>query len=300
MEEALRKAEILTEALHWIKEYRNRKVVIKYGGKAIMADDELKKSVISDIVAMKLVGINPIVVHGGGSEISRYMKKVGKEPKFVDGLRITDKETLEIVKKVLVEKINREIVDVINQHGAVARQGGLGCGLSGDEGLILAEEKKYRVDLGFVGQVKRVESSILKRIINEGLIPVISPLGLGPDSKTYNINADQVAGEIAAALHQIDPDNVDIILLTDVDGLYEDFENKDSLLSELSLDQCQEMVRANRVLAGMLPKVKGCITALQGGVPYAHILNGARKHALLVEMFTDKGIGTMITENPVP
>lgn len=296
MKEALKKAEILTEALHWIREYRGKKVVIKYGGNAIMVNEDLKASVISDIVAMKLVGINPVVVHGGGPEISKYMQKVGKKPEFVNGLRVTDEETMDIVRQVLVEKINKEIVHTIKGHGAVKCQEGLGCSISGDEGLILAEPKKHRVDLGFVGEVKSVDSSMLEKVIDEGLVPVVSPVGLGPDSKTYNINADQVAGEIAAALNKTDPGNVNIIFLTDVDGLYEDFEDKGSLISELNFDECEQMVQENKISEGMLPKVKGCMTALESGVPYAHILNGARKHALLVEMFTDKGIGTMIVQ----
>ena len=295
MKEALEKAEILTEALHWIKEYRGKKVVVKYGGKAIMTDDRLKASVISDIVAMKLVGIDPVVVHGGGPEISKYMKKAGKEPKFVDGLRVTDEETIKIVKEVLVEKINREIVNSMNEHKAVGRKEEIGIGLSGDQGLILAEAKEHHVDLGFVGSVRKVEGSILERITDKGLVPVISPLGLGPGGRTYNINADQVAGEIAAALNEQEPGNVNIVFLTDVDGLYKNFEDKGSLVSRLGLEECYKMIRANRISEGMLPKAKGCMTALEGGVPYAHILNGARKHALLVEMFTDKGIGTMIT-----
>ena len=295
MEEALKKAEILTEALHWIKEYRGKKVVIKYGGKAIMTDEKLKASVISDIVAMKLVGINPVVVHGGGPEISKSMEEAGKKPKFIDGLRVTDKETIKIVREVLFEKVNREIVQAMNQHKAITDEKVIGFSLCGDEGLIFAEAKKYPVDLGFVGQVKKVEISILEKIINQGLIPVISPLGRGTDSQTYNVNADQVAGEIAAALNASDPGNINIIFLTDVDGLYKDFENKDSLISELGLEKSQEMIAANQISEGMLPKVRGGITALEGNVPYAHILNGAKKHALLVEMFTDKGIGTMIT-----
>ena len=294
MKEALRKAEVLTEALHWIKEYRGKKVVVKYGGKAIMANDDLKRSVISDIVAMRLVGINPIVVHGGGPEISKYMKKAGKEPKFVEGLRVTDEETVTIVKEVLVNKINREITDIINEHGVLASQGGLGFALSGDEGLIAAEKKRHQIDLGFVGQVKSINTAVLLELIEKGLIPVVSPLGRGADSKTYNINADQAAGELAAALNKKDPGNVNIVFLTDVDGIYEDFDNKSSLISELRLEECEAMVRENKISEGMLPKAKGCIAALKGGVSYAHILNGAAKHALLVEMFTDKGIGTMI------
>jgi len=294
VKEALKKAEILTEALRWIKEYRGKKVVVKYGGKAITVDEELKKSVISDIVAMKLVGINPVVVHGGGPEISKYMKQVGKEPKFIDGLRITDEETVQIAKKVLFEKINREIVEGIKNHGAANCPDGLGYGISGDEGLIVAQRKEHNFNLGFVGQVDNVKASLLDDAINRGLIPVIAPLGMGPESKTYNINADHVAGEVASALNRIDPGNVNIIFLTDVDGLYKEFEDKSSLISELGLKECRKMVDENKIAEGMLPKVKGCMTALEGGVPYAHILNGARKHALLVEMFTDKGIGTMI------
>ena len=295
MKEALKKAEILTEALHWIREYRGKKVVIKYGGKAIMTDRALKATVISDIVAMRLVGIKPVVVHGGGPEISRSMKESGKKPRFVEGLRVTDEETMKIVKDVLVNTINAEIVGTMNKSGAIAQDSEIARGISGDDGLILGEAKKRPEGLGFVGQVKQVGVKILEETIEKGLIPVVVPLGVGRDGQTYNINADQVAGEIAAAMNAVDPGNVNIVFLTDVDGLYEDFEDKSSLISELGRQKCQEMIADNRISEGMIPKVEGCITALGGGVPYAHILNGARKHALLVEMFTDSGIGTMIT-----
>ncbi len=294
MEKALKKAEILTEALHWIREYRGKKVVIKYGGKAIMTDEKLKATVISDIVAMRLVGVNPVVVHGGGPEISRAMRKAGKKPAFVQGLRVTDKATIKIVKDVLLNTINADIAGSMNGPNVIAGSK-IGCRISGDEGLIRAEAKKQPPGLGFVGRVKNVEVGMLEEIVAEGLIPVIAPLGLGLDGQTYNINADQVAGEVAAALSAAEPGNVNIVFLTDVDGLYQDFENKDSLISELDWETCQKMIEKNQISEGMIPKVKGCITALRGGVPYAHVLNGARKHALLVEMFTDRGIGTMIT-----
>jgi acetylglutamate kinase len=294
MKEALKKAEILTEALHWIREYRGKKVVIKYGGNAITTNTALKATVISDIVAMRLVGINPVVIHGGGPEISRSMKEAGIKPEFVEGLRVTDAETISIVKDVLVNTVNADIVALMNKLNETAQNPQIGYGVSGDEGLILAEAKRSPVGLGYVGQVRRVDVGMLQEIIEKGLIPVVAPLGLGPDGETYNINADQVAGEVAAALSSADPGNVNIVFLTDVDGLYGDFEDKSSLISELDWTKCQKMIDNNQISEGMIPKVKGSITALRGGVPYAHILNGARKHALLVEMFTDTGIGTMI------
>ena len=285
MQAVMEKAQILTEALPYIKEYHGKTVVIKYGG-AAMEREDLKEVVATDIVLMKYVGINPVIVHGGGPEISRHMKALGKEVKFVNGLRVTDKEAIDIVKMVLVGKINKEIVSLINRHGKHS------VGISGDDGnLIMARKKKMDgVDLGYVGDVVKINRKVLDNLINDDFIPVVATIGAGEDGMSYNINADKVAGEIAAALGADK-----IIFLTDVDGLYEDFEDKDSLISELKLADCEHKLAQKQVNQGMLPKAEGCMTALKAGVNRAHILNGTIPHALLLEIFTDKGIGTMIS-----
>ena len=300
MEVALAKTKTLMEALPWIKAHHGRTVVIKYGGNA-MINDDLKESIASDVVLMKYVGINPIVVHGGGPTITEHMKKAGKEAKFVDGLRITDKDTMGLVKEVLVEKVNSEVVGLINEHtvtdgkraSLVPEKDELAMGLSGDDDKLIVVEKfaHDRHDLGFVGTVKEIDNQKLEALIEKGVTPVIASIGVGSDGESYNINADQVAGHVAAAL------NADkIIFLTDVEGLYRDFEDKSSLISELSLRECEKMVAEKHISRGMLPKVKGCITALDGGASQAHILDGTISHALLLEIFTDKGVGTMVTK----
>jgi acetylglutamate kinase len=284
VKDAMYKASILMEALPYIKEHFGKTVVIKYGGNA-MVDDVLKDSIASDVVLMKYVGMNPVVVHGGGPEISKFMKKAGKEVKFVDGLRVTDKETMEIVKMVLVGKINKEIVTLINRHGWQA------AGVSGDDGdLIHARKKTGPVDLGYVGDVEEISPKIVNDLISEDFIPVIASVGIGRDGNSYNINADLVAGEIAAA---IGADK--IIFLTDVAGLYRDFNDKESLISELTEKECRQMVEEKHVESGMLPKLSGCLKALEGEVSRAHILDGTIPHALLLEVFTKEGVGTMIT-----
>ncbi|MEW6189143.1 MAG: acetylglutamate kinase [Actinomycetota bacterium] len=299
MENALAKAKILMEALPYIKEYYGRTIIIKYGGSA-MLDDSLKQSIASDIVLMRYVGMNPVIVHGGGPEISSYMRKLKKEVKFVEGLRVTDKETMDIVKMVLVGKVNKELVSMINRHarlpeegaGGTGGQGRIAVGISGDDaGLIIAQKCTTTTgeDLGFVGEVQKINTEILQNLIRDGFTPVIASVGVGEKGESYNINADSVAAEIAAAL-KADK----IIFLTNVDGLYKDFADKKSLISELSIDECEKLIEGNLIGEGMLPKVKGCIRALRAGVKRAHILNGTIPHALLLEIFTDKGIGTMI------
>jgi len=283
IDNALR-AEVLIHALPYIKEYYGKTVVIKYGGNA-MVDEKLKESVATDIVLMKYVGINPVIIHGGGPEITKIMKKMKKEVKFVKGLRVTDKETMELVKMVLVGKVNKEIVTLINRHGRIA------VGISGDDAELIEAQKFVLpdVDLGFVGEVKKINSEILNGLINDGFTPVVASVGIGSDGQSYNINADLVAAEIASAL------NADkLIFLTDVDGLYKDFTDKSSLISELSLEECNEFLESSKLEEGMLPKVKSCVTALEGDVKKAHILNGTIPHSLLLEIFTDEGIGTMI------
>ena len=282
MHETLGKAAILMESLPWIKRAWGRTVVIKYGG-AAMTDAALKHSVAADIVLMKLVGINPVIVHGGGPEITGYMNRLGMPVEFVDGLRVTSDEAMELVRMVLVGKVNGDIVSAINAHGRLA------VGIAGDDGnLIRACAKDER--LGRVGEIVHVDTTVVENLIDDGFIPVIASVGGGDDGGSYNINADLVAGEVASALGA-----EKVIFLTDVDGLYEDFSDKGSLISALSLEEAESMISDGKLASGMIPKVGACVRALHRGVERAHILNGTIPHALLLEVYTDEGIGTMIT-----
>ncbi len=283
MRDLLNKAETLMEALPWIKQTWGRTVVIKYGG-AAMTDTALRDSVASDIVLMKLVGINPVIVHGGGPEITGYMDRLGLPVEFYQGMRVTTDEAMEVVKMVLVGKVNTELVASINSHGRLA------VGVSGDDGkLIIAKQRDER--LGRVGDVTRVDTTVVDNLIEDGFIPVVATVAAGEDGGSYNINADLVAGELAAALSA---DKV--IFLTDVDGLYRDFADKDSLISRLAPQEAEAMIASDELEGGMVPKVAACMTALAGGVRRAHILNGTVPHALLLEVYTDEGVGTMIAE----
>ena len=286
MKNVHQRAAILMEALPYIKAYHGKTVVIKYGGGA-MTSEELKESISSDIVLMKLVGISPIIVHGGGPEITTMMGRLNIPVEFVDGLRKTSAETMEIVKMVLVGKINKELVSLINRHGRMA------VGLSGDDGnLILAKKKEHEPDLGFVGDIKRINAKILQDLIEDDYVPIITSIGAGEEGESYNINADTVAAEIAAA---IKADKV--IFLTDVEGLYRDFGQEHTLISKLSYEDCRAMIERGELEGGMLPKVLGCMRALESGVSRAHILNGTIPHAMLLEIFTNEGIGTMISKS---
>jgi len=272
----------LVQALPYIRRYYGKTIVVKYGGNA-MLDEELKRIVTKDIVLMHYVGMRPVVVHGGGPEISEMMKRLGKEPSFVEGLRVTDPETMEIVEMVLTGKTNQGIVSLINS------QGGRAVGLSGKDGNLLLAEKAIikGTDLGQVGKIVEINTHIIEVLIREGYIPVVSSVATGPDGVSYNLNADIAAGELAAALGA-----AKLIILTDVTGVYRDFSDKSSLIPELSLSETRELVR--KVDKGMIPKLEACIAAIEGGVDRAHIIDGTIPHALLVEIFTDKGIGTMI------
>jgi acetylglutamate kinase len=282
MEEAIKKAKVLMEALPYIKSFYDKTVVIKYGGSA-MLDDDLKRSVIQDIIFMEYVGMHPIVVHGGGVQISELMKKLGKKPKFIKGMRVTDKETAEIVEMVLDGKINSEIVKLINENGGNA------AGLSGKDGNLIRAKKLLGgkgEDMGYVGEVESINPGIIDVLGKQDFIPVISPIGAGKDGHTYNMNADLVAGEIAAALkaHKL-------VLLTDVKGIYK---GKKTLLSTLKIKDAQKLIKKGVIGKGMIPKVKACITALKAGVAKTHIIDGRIPHSLLLEIYTDKGIGTEI------
>jgi len=276
-------AETLIQALPYIKQYAGKTIVVKYGGNA-MIDEALKAAVMQDIVLMRYVGINPILVHGGGPEISEAMHRMGKEPQFVGGLRVTDAETMEIVEMVLAGKTNKNIVAHLNQ------QGGQAVGLSGKDGnLIVAERETTKGDIGFVGRVKAINPALIHTLTRDGYIPVISSVAIGQNGESYNVNADTVAGELAAALSA-----TKFIMMTDVDGIYQDFQDKDSLISQMSVKDARQLITDGHVDKGMIPKIEACVMALASGVERAHILDGRLPHALLIECFTDQGIGTMI------
>ncbi len=275
------KAHILAEALPYIREFSGKTVVIKYGGSA-MEDPALADLFAQDVVLMRLVGMNPVVVHGGGPQISDLMRRLGKEPEFVDGLRVTDAETVDIVRMALVGKVNREVVAAVNQHGSYA------VGLSGDDaGLITVGQRDER--LGFVGDVRRIDPSILQRLLREELIPIVATVGVDEAGQAYNVNADTVAGAIAEALTA-----EKLVYLTNVTGLYRDLADEESLISHIDATGLRELIDAGSISEGMLPKLRSCVDALKAGVARAHILDGRIPHALLLEFFTREGIGTMV------
>ncbi|PIU64155.1 MAG: acetylglutamate kinase [Armatimonadetes bacterium CG07_land_8_20_14_0_80_40_9] len=277
------RAKILIEALPYIKKFFGKFLVIKYGGKA-MVNEELKLAVLEDIILLKLVGMNPVLVHGGGERVTQEIEKKGKKAIFFQGLRVTDKESLKIVVRVL-EGINKEIVS------SIKRLGGKAVGLNGrKESLIKSKKLTSPSNLGFVGEVSKVKTRIIKSKALKGFIPVISSLGIGSDGQTYNINADLVAASLSSKL-KADK----LIILTDVKGVYKDFPKKELFLSTLSLIQAKKIIAEGKVNKGMIPKLKACIQALESGVSRCHILEGRVPHILLVELFTDKGMGTMIT-----
>ena len=281
-----RRVEILMEALPYIREFRGRTVVIKYGG-AAMEQAELKEVFALDVILLALVGIHPVIVHGGGPQIGALMKKLGKEPRFVGGMRVTDEETMEIVEMVLVGKINKEIVGLINHHG------GRAVGLSGKDGTLLrARRRPYRlpsgeeVDIGLVGEVVGVSAEPIRLLEDAGFVPVIAPVGIGDGGETYNINADLVAGEVAAALGA-----EKLIHLTDVQGIVD---TDGHLVSTLARKDAERLVREGVIEGGMLPKVESSLRALEAGTAKAHIIDGRVPHAILLELFTREGVGTEI------
>ena len=285
-------AEVLIEALPYIRHFYDRQIVIKYGG-AAMEDDTLIHSVMQDIVLMKYVGIRPIIVHGGGPRITTWMDKIGKVPEFVQGLRVTDAETVEIAEMVL-GSINKEIVSRINQHGGKA------IGLSGkDANLVLAEKQetqvtdengqKIDVDLGFVGKIIGINTESVSTLDKAGYIPVVAPIGVGVDGQTYNINADTMAGEIASAFQA-----EKLIMLTDTRGILRDLSDDASLMSTIRMREVDQFIKEGFIAGGMLPKVEACTTALIGGVYKTHIIDGRIPHSLLLEVLTEGGVGTEI------
>jgi len=291
IQKSVERADILLEALPYIQRFYNKTIVIKYGGHA-MVDEELKKMFAMDVVMMKYIGINPVVVHGGGPQIGTYLKKFGKESRFVQGMRVTDEETMSIVEMVLVGQVNQEIVGLINHHGGKA------VGLSGKDGNLIRAEKYYLseerakdtppeiIDIGLVGRVREINAKLISSLAAEGFIPVIAPTGAGEKGETYNINADIVAGEVAAALKA-----EKMILLTDVPGV---LDKKGALVNTMTDRDALGFIDDGTISGGMYPKVKCCLKALKGGVRKTHIVDGRLKHAVLLEMFTDRGIGTEI------
>lgn len=290
----MERVNILVEALPYIKQFYNKKVMIKYGGHA-MVDDEAMASTARDTVLLKYVGMQPIVVHGGGPEITRSMKKLGKEPKFIKGLRVTDEETMSIVKMVLVGNINTDIVSQICLHD------GKGAGLSGKDNKLIEACKKIHkikdeetgeieeIDLGLVGEIKKINPEILEMYTENDFIPVVSPIGIAEDGTTLNLNADTVAGAIAGEM-----DAEKLIILTDVPGVLRDPSDPSTLIQRIHVDEIPALVEEGIISGGMIPKIETCVEALNNGVKSAHILDGRIKHTLLLEIFTKEGIGTMI------
>jgi acetylglutamate kinase len=275
------KAVVLAEALPYIREFTGKTVVIKYGGHA-MNDPKLADLFATDVVLMRLVGMNPVVVHGGGPQITDLMRRLGKEPEFVDGRRVTDAETVDIVRMTLVGKVNREIVASVNRHGSYA------VGLSGeDAGLIRVDQRDPR--LGFVGDVRAIDPTIVFRLLREELIPVIATVGVDDDGNAYNVNADTVAGAMAEAL-----DAEKLVYLTDVAGVYRDWPDESSLISRIDVAGMEQLITTGKVSEGMIPKLESCVSALRRGVRSAHVLDGRLPHALLLEFFTREGVGTMV------
>jgi acetylglutamate kinase len=291
VKKSMERADILLEALPYIQRFCNKTIVIKYGGHA-MVDESLKDHFSRDMVMLKYIGISPVVVHGGGPQIGSYLKKLGKDSKFIQGMRVTDEETMDIVEMVLAGKVNKEIVGLINRHG------GRAVGLSGKDGnliqadkYLLNEEKAKNtppeiIDIGLVGKVERIDSNLIVSLVNEGFIHVIAPTGFGKKGETYNINADLVAGEVAAALKA-----EKLVLLTDVNGV---LDADKRLVHTMDGKKAMDMIETGTIEGGMFPKVKCCLKALRQGVGKAHIIDGRLKHAVLLEIFTDRGIGTEI------
>ncbi len=279
----LDKAEVLIEALPYIQRFNGRIIVVKYGGSA-MLDEELKKKVIEDVVLLKLVGFKPIIVHGGGKEISRWVGKVGMEPQFISGLRVTDEDTMELVEMVL-GKVNQELVSLVQSLGVRA------VGISGKDGDLLHVTKKEVSggDIGYVGEVSEVNPKVLYDLLEKDFIPVVFPVGMDDSYRAYNINADDAACAIAKAVSA-----EKLAFLTDIDGVYKDPDDPDTLIAELYVDEAQQLIDDGYIGGGMLPKLNNCIDAIRNGVSRVHILDGRIPHSVLLEIFTDKGIGTAI------
>lgn len=286
MQKYLDKAEVLIEALPYIQRFNRKIIVVKYGGSA-MVDEELKKNVIQDVTLLKLVGFKPIIVHGGGKDISKWVKKVGMEPQFVNGLRVTDADTMELAEMVL-GKVNKSLVQLVEELGVRA------IGISGKDGALLKVEKKYSdgKDIGFVGDIKEVNADILYDLLEKDFLPIVCPIGLDDEYNTYNINADDAACAIARAVGA-----EKLAFLTDIEGVYKDPQDPSTLISELTVSEAKSFMEAGYIGGGMLPKLQNCVDAIENGVSRVHILDGRIPHCLLLEIFTNKGIGTAILED---
>lgn len=286
------KANILVEALPYIEDFHGKIIVIKYGGNA-MVNDTLKEKVMEDIALMRFVGIRPVIVHGGGPEITGFLQKLGKESSFVAGLRVTDEETVEVAEMVLDGKINSEIVKRMNRRGVRA------VGLSGEDANLIRAKKKLatvyenetprEVDIGYVGEVASINTDILETLIRNDYVPVIAPIGTGVSGENYNINADYVAAKVAGALKA-----ERLMLLTDVEGVYKDFDDKNSFISILTAAKAKEYIKNGVIQGGMIPKIEACLAAMDEGVDKAHIIDGRLPHSLILEMFTAEGVGTQV------
>ena len=283
MDQVLAKAEVLSEALPYIQRFNRKIIVVKYGGSA-MVDEELKRHVIQDVTLLKLVGFKPIIVHGGGKEISKWVEKSGKEPEFVNGLRKTDADTMEIAEMVL-GRVNKSLVQMVQELGVLA------VGISGKDGGLLKVDKKYSdgQDIGYVGEIKEVNPKILYDLLEKDFLPIVCPVGLDDNFDTYNINADDAACAIARAVHA-----EKLAFLTDIEGVYQDPSDPKTLISELTVSAAQKLIGEGYIGGGMLPKLNNCIEAIENGVSRVHILDGRIAHCLLLEIFTNKGIGTAI------
>ena len=291
MEYPMDKAKVLIEALPYIRRFYGKTIVIKYGGSS-MEEEGVRRSFALDIVLLKYIGLNPVIVHGGGPQISDMLKKIGKKSQFIEGMRVTDDETMDIVEMVLVGRVNKEIVNLINQ------QGGKAVGLSGKDGQLIAARKMKlsrsqgadqppeMIDIGLVGEVKSVNPGVIEVLMKDNFIPVIAPVGAGEEGQTYNINADLVAGKVASALKA-----EKLILLTDVEGVLDE---KKQLIPTLVIQKAKKLISQKIISSGMIPKVNCCLNALEEGVTKTHIINGTVEHAVLLEIFTDVGIGTQI------
>ncbi|MBR5359914.1 MAG: acetylglutamate kinase [Lachnospiraceae bacterium] len=288
MDELLKKAEVLIEALPYIQQFNRKIIVVKYGGSA-MSNEELQKNVIKDVTLLKLVGFKPIIVHGGGKAISKWVEKSGKEPKFINGLRVTDEDTMEIAEMVL-GRVGKDLVRMVEELGVRA------VSISGKDGGLLKCDKKYSdgQDIGFVGDIKAVDPKILYDLLETDFLPIVAPIGLDDDFNTYNINADDAACAIAKAVGANK-----LVFLTDTEGLYKDFNDKSSFISRISASDADRLIADGMIGGGMLPKLTNCTDAVKNGVYNVHILDGRIPHSMLLEIFTSKGIGTMIIPDNV-
>lgn len=286
LDEAQKKAEVLIEALPYIQKFNRKIIVVKYGGSA-MSDEELQRHVIQDVTLLKLVGFKPIIVHGGGKAISSWVQKTGKEAQFINGLRVTDKETMEIAEMVL-GRVSKNLVTMVEELGVKA------VGISGKDSAMLKVKKRLSggQDIGYVGEITKVDPKILFDMMDHDYLPIVAPIGLDDQFETYNINADEAACAIAKA---VGADK--LVYLTDVEGLYRDFEDKSSFISRISVTEAEELIAGGMIGGGMLPKLSNCTDAVRGGVKRVHILDGRVPHSILLEIFTNKGNGTMFYDD---